>query len=68
MPTTRVGTTIPFLYEVTLDQDLARRSPRYDVSVHVDDFGGNMGKDLSYGFDSLDDWIGRRRLERHGAA
>jgi len=62
-----MGTIIPFLYEVTLDQDLAWHSPRYGVSVQVDDFGGDVGKDLAYCFYSLDDRIGRRRLEGHGA-
>jgi hypothetical protein len=66
MNDTEWGTIIPFLYEVTLDQDLAWRSPRYDIPVLVDDLGGDVGKDLSYGFYSLDDWIRRRRLERHG--
>lgn len=65
---TREGTIIPFLDEVTLDQDLAWRSPRHDISVHVDDFGSDVRKDLSYSFDSLGDWICRRRLERHGTA
>jgi len=62
-----MGTTIPFLDEVALDLDLAWYSPRYGVSVHVDNFGGDVGKNFSYGFDSLDDWIRRGRLERHGA-
>lgn len=59
----RVGTIVPFLNEVTLDQDLAWRSPWYDVSVHIDDFGSDVREDLPYCFDSLDDWIRRRRLE-----
>ena len=54
---------VPFLYEVTLDQDFARRPPRCDFPVRVHDFGSDMGKDLSDGFDSLDDRIYRRRLE-----
>lgn len=57
-------TIIPFLYEVTLDQDLAWRSPRHDVPVRVDDFGSDVGKNLAYGLNSLDDWILGCRLER----
>ena len=61
------GKTIaPFLYEVTFDQDLAWRSPRYDVPIRVDDFGGDVGKDLAYSFDPFDDWVRGRRLERYG--
>jgi len=63
-----VERTIPFLYEVTLDQNLAWCPPRDGVSVLVDNFGGDMWEDLSYGFNSLDDCIGRSSLERHGAA
>ena len=63
-----MGIIIPFLYEIALDQDLARRPPRYDVSVLVHDFGGDMRNGSSYGFDSLDDWIYRRSLERHWTA
>jgi len=50
-----VGVSTPFLYEVTLDRDLALYSPWNGVSVLVDDFDGNAWKNLSYGFDSLDD-------------
>ena len=58
----KVG-SIPFLHKVSLDQDLARRSSWHDVSVLVDDFGSSVGKDLSYGFNSLDDWVCERCLE-----
>ena len=63
----RLSEDVPFLYEITLDQYFAWRPPRHDASVCVDNFGGNVGKDLSYGFHSLGDWIRGRRLERHGA-
>lgn len=54
---------VPFLYQVALDQDLARGSSWHNIPIFVDDLGGSVGKDLPYSFNPFDNWIRRRRLE-----